>query len=317
MHIPLLSIIIPVYQVEDYLEACINSVLAQECEDIEIILVDDGSKDRSGEICDRYAEQDYRITVIHQQNKGLSAARNKGLDICRGWYITFVDSDDELQAATLSQNLKVLMDDPTIDLLEYPVHIYKGAKDTRIWKEDRYSLKNNIAEEWFRDKGYDHSFAWNKIFKRNIWDGLRFPEGKIFEDIYIIAPIIHKVKHYVVSDLGMYYYNAREGSISRSRTPEQYRQILDAQYYLWKSFKDKEALKGESTSYMLGLLDWKIMIARLDKALSQSINSRYQLDRIGLIQLLSLPCSTKRKLKSLPFVIGGEKLHKLIYTLIK
>ena len=317
MHIPILSIIIPVYQVEDYLEACLDSVLAQDYDDIEIILINDGSKDSSGDICNRYAKQDNRVIVIHQVNKGLSATRNKGLDICRGKYITFLDSDDELEAHTLIQNLDILKNDPTIDLLEYPIHIYKGADDARIWREKRNSIKHNVAEEWFRLKGFEHSFACNKIFRRDMWDSLRFPEGKTFEDIYTIVPIIERIKHYVVSDVGMYDYNAREGSISRSGTIDQYLQILDAQYYMWQSFKNYESLKGESISYMLCLLDWKIMIARLDKVHRNSINKKYPLDKIGLKELLFLPCSIKRKVKSLPFAIGGEKLHMLIYTLIK
>ncbi len=317
MNTPSLSIIIPVYQVEDYIGPCIESVLIQEINDIEIILVDDGSKDRSGYICDMYAKYDDRIKVIHQENKGLSAARNKGLDMCRGKYITFLDSDDELHLETLSTNLNILLNDPTIDLLEYPIYIYKGAKEAKIWRVEYNRISENVAEEWFKSEGYKHSFAWNKIYKRYLWDNLRFPEGKTFEDIYSIVPIIKRVEHYVVSDLGMYYYNAREGSISRSRTTDQYIQILDAQYYMWQSFKDIESLKRESTSYMLGILDWKIMISRLDKDTSKNIHTKYPLNKVGLIQLLLLPCSVKRKLKSLPFVIGGERLHMLIHTLIK
>ena len=134
MPTPTLSIIVPVYKVEAYLPTCIDSILSQTFRDFELILVDDGSPDRSGAICDEYASRDSRIHAVHQANAGVSAARNTGLDTMRGQFVTFVDSDDELGTpTTLEENLRILMDDPAIDVVQFP-HEYRriGAHEKPI-----------------------------------------------------------------------------------------------------------------------------------------------------------------------------------------
>lgn len=125
----ILSIIVPVYNVEQYLPRCIDSILEQTFQNFELILVDDGSKDKSGEICDEFAKKDNRIIVIHQENKGVNTARNAGLDIATGSYITFVDSDDWIQPDSYCKSIGLMETNRDIDLLQYPeIHIKNGSE---------------------------------------------------------------------------------------------------------------------------------------------------------------------------------------------
>lgn len=118
---PTLSVIVPVYNVADYLPACLDSILGQTFTDFELLLIDDGSTDRSGAICDDYARRDARIRAVHRVNAGVSAARNAGLDMARGEFITFVDSDDALGTPdTLAENLRLLTADPETDIVQFP-----------------------------------------------------------------------------------------------------------------------------------------------------------------------------------------------------
>ena len=118
---PILSVIVPVYNVERYLDACVQSIVNQTFQDWELLLVDDGSTDGSGGICDRWTSRDERITALHQENKGQAAARNAALDIAQGQFFTFVDSDDEITSETYAENIEILLSQPEIELLCYPM----------------------------------------------------------------------------------------------------------------------------------------------------------------------------------------------------
>lgn len=200
-----LSIVIPVYCVEDTLEKCVNSVCNQGLTDYELILVDDGSSDNSGKICDILAKTDDKIKVIHKNNGGLSDARNYGIDIAVGEYITFVDSDDFIAYGTLGQLMKIVDEHSEYDILEYPVFVHYGAiNSNKLLLEQR--VYTNMKEYWLSGKVYAHSYAWNKIYRRSIFDNVRFPVGKIFEDIYTLPLLLTHVNIVATVDVGMYYY---------------------------------------------------------------------------------------------------------------
>lgn len=210
-----LSIIVPVYKVEDYLDLCIESILGQGINDCEVILVDDCSPDRSGMICDDWAKTDSRIKVIHcDRNGGLSYARNQGLKIARGQYICFVDSDDFLAPNTYKDNLALIDSNPDVNVLEFPVYIYYGSK-----KEEKYIPGENRKIsylEWINKRGFFYCYAVNKIYRKSLWDGVEFPEGKLFEDILVIPSIMEKCEYILRSNRGLYYYCDRTGSISNT-----------------------------------------------------------------------------------------------------
>lgn len=219
----LVSIIIPIYNVEKYLKRCVDSVIKQSYCNLEIILVDDGSPDRCGEICDEYAQTDIRIKVIHKQNGGLSSARNAGLDICKGDYVLFVDSDDWIKGDAVENALTYIRNSKA-DILAFSFYVASMEK-----AEDNYNIthvrvndfeKNeaayllqNFREEW--DKVL--IVAWNKLYRRKIFDNVRFIEGVYHEDEYAITEILKNADRIHSIDLPFYYYYLSENSIMRNK----------------------------------------------------------------------------------------------------
>ncbi len=208
-----LSVIVPVYQSAGCLERCISSIITPPCPELELILIDDGSTDGSGELCDRLAAADSRIKVIHRQNGGLSAARNSGIDASTGEYITFVDSDDELTTGTLSDNMACLDAYPDTDLLEYPIHVHYGSKRQYLVSLTAHrDTGGNAFAGWISQGGNTHAYACNKIYRRELFNEIRFPEGQTFEDIAICPSIIRKCRSIYYSDKGLYlYYDNTDG----------------------------------------------------------------------------------------------------------
>ena len=212
----MVSIIIPIYNVEHYLCKCIDSVLAQTYKDIEVILVDDGSPDACPQICDEYSKTDRRIKVIHKENGGLSSARNAGLDIAMGEYIMFVDSDDWILPEMVANMLKKLQDvQADMCLCGLNRVNEKNEKlssvsysDTVLTKHDAYELlvQGNVV----------FIVACAKLYRRHIFDELRFHEGKIHEDEFISHHVIGKCNRIVSVKMPYYQYLQRNGSIIRS-----------------------------------------------------------------------------------------------------
>ena len=154
--------VIPVYRVEAFLRKCVDSVVLQEVDDMEIILVDDCSPDGSGRLCDTLACSDARIRVVHRgQNGGLSAARNSGLDVATGDCITFVDSDDFLSPSTYRACLQAMMSRQA-DCVEFPVMKRYGSENAEEYKPSLGEVEETF-DEWYERRGYVHSYAWNKI----------------------------------------------------------------------------------------------------------------------------------------------------------
>lgn len=201
---PLLSIIVPVYNVEKYLPHCIDSILGQTFKNFELILVDDGSPDRCGVICEDYAKKDNRIIVIHQENKGVCYARNKGIDYSRGKYLTFIDPDDRISCDTLELNIKILENDNQIDFIQIPIKAIN--KSARYW-DGKFCKKLNQSETlfyWYDNTNISYSI-WSKIFKKSIFYKLRFPETYIYaEDVFLIPDILEKITTVYLSKDGCY-----------------------------------------------------------------------------------------------------------------
>ena len=223
MTTPVLSIIVPVYNVEKYLARCIDSILAQTFTDFELILVDDGSPDNCGKICDEYAGKDPRIIVIHKENGGVSSARNHGLDIARGEYITFVDSDDQIgTSTTYEENITIIKNDPQIDVLQYPIYsIFNQTEIKKTVLPSQYVYgEKDLFLNWYTGKLIT-GYVWNKIFKRIIFNETRFPEGmQLAEDAYCIVDFVEAIKCLYISESGCYNYFQREDSAIRKFSPK-------------------------------------------------------------------------------------------------
>lgn len=207
-----LSIIVPVYLTAVTLDRCIRSIIGQTFTDFEVILVDDGSTDRSPEICDEWAKRDNRITVIHQANAGLCEARNAGIDRAQGELITFVDSDDFLERDTY-QLVVPLTDD--CDIVEYQAYCHFGSRrESKLPLSDQ--LFTDMKEYWLTAHAYEHTYVWNKIFHRELFDDIRFPKGIVFEDVAIIPRLLTKVKRLRTTPNGLYYYCLNEEGITET-----------------------------------------------------------------------------------------------------
>lgn len=221
-----LSIIIPLYNNEKTLGRCIESVLAQNITDCEIIIVDDGSTDKSGAIADEWAIKDTRITVIHKSNGGLSDARNRGLDIVKGYYVTFIDSDDELMNNTLLPLLHTLNNHPEYDILEYSV-LQNPGSNNECYLSLRDCVYNN-AIDWLSENGCSHCWMWNKIFKSNLFDSLHFREDiKRFEDMWMMGELLKRNPVIATTSHGTYKYYWNPNGLMASM--DNYTDLIKAQ----------------------------------------------------------------------------------------
>lgn len=224
----LLSIIIPVYLVEETLQRCVKSILQQTFTDWELILVDDGSPDGCPALCDEYCQQDDRIKVVHQANGGLSAARNTGLLQAQGSYITFVDSDDYVRKDTYQQVMQQLVEQPEIDIIEYPITLHAGNKQLEkilSFPAKRYS---NMFTYWFESQAYLHTYACNKVYKRRLFNQVRYPVNKVFEDVYTLPLLLRQSKVVATTDKGMYFYVDNPQGITATAGGEQLKDLLHA-----------------------------------------------------------------------------------------
>lgn len=227
---PLISIIVPIYKVEDYLEKCIDSILSQSITKFELILIDDGSPDECGKICDSYASRDHRIKVVHKQNEGLSAARNSGLDIAEGDYVGFVDSDDWIHDKMYETLLNLLIDN-NADIAQCEF-IRTFDEEETIDNSQRNTIEtfNNIEslKNIYNKKAISTVVSWNKLYKRELFDHIRFPKGKIHEDEFTTHKLLYKSKKLVYTNKVLYFYRQTPNSIMNSKFNKKRLDILDA-----------------------------------------------------------------------------------------
>ena len=202
-----ISIIIPVYNIEDYIEKCIKSIIYQDYENLEIILVNDGSTDNSLKICEKYSKKDKRIKILSQENQGLSMARNNALKVATGDYIWFIDGDDYIEENSFEIIKKYIDNDYDIIISDY--YEVKNNKNKLVKiKGENYS--DNIRYV------LSHCIVWNKIIKKKLLDYDFFPKGQYYEDLYSIPILVLKIKKYKFIDETLYNYVRREGSITNS-----------------------------------------------------------------------------------------------------
>lgn len=214
-HTPLLSIIVPIYNVEEYLPECLNSIFAQTFTDYELILVDDGSPDNCPKMCDEAAAKDARVRVIHQKNGGLSAARNAGLDIARGEWIGFIDSDDyvapEFYNVMLESAQKAEADMALCG-------IQKVSETGKPLMQQMPTMKGTVTGTEVL-KGVARGVylvAFNKVYRRRIFQGLRYPVGKLYEDTFIVADVYARAKRVACLNRALYDYRQRSTGIMLS-----------------------------------------------------------------------------------------------------
>ena len=231
-----ITVIVPVYNVENYLRKCLDSIIAQTYKNIEIIVVNDGSTDASGQICQEYTQIDNRIVYIEKENGGLSEARNVGLDKMTGSYVTFIDSDDWAELDYVEILYKKIIEyqaDISVgnyysyneDEETYYFHIYGDSYYEKVY--DNISIFENLYESQ-EMKSFALISAWGKLYKAKLFDYLRFEKGKLGEDGYFNQKMYLSVNKVVYLNKGLYAYRQRSGSITKTWTEKWMHALVDA-----------------------------------------------------------------------------------------
>ncbi len=315
-----LSIIVPVYKVRRYLQRCIESILQQTYTDYELILVDDGSPDSCGAICDRYAHECDKVKVIHKKNGGLSSARNAGIAAARGEYITFVDGDDTVASGTYYHNMRILLSNPDIDILEYPIieHYESNRSNIISFKPEKISGNENIFPDWIRRKGYEHCFACNKIYRADMFMFVRYPEGEVFEDTYVTPMLFGSCENIYYSDCGFYYYYDNEESISNNYS-------FDSQFFLYrnlvtlyKKVRDDYKMQDEANIILLRSLDNLTDLFRCkggEKSRYKEAADMLKGCNLGIKELYNMGIPAKNKIKYTLFSLFGAQAHSNILAM--
>jgi len=214
--LPKISVIVPVYNVENYVTKCIESIINQTYNNLEIIIINDGSTDKSGDICEYYANKDDRIILMQQENQGLSMARNNALNIASGDYIGFVDSDDWIKEDmfyTLYSN--AIAYDADISMCNF-YYVNSAGENTPYSNENEgiKILEGNIKIA--HNIRLSNNVVWNRLYKRYLFDNIRFPKGKAFEDIFVMYKLVDNANKIVLISDCKYYYLRRETGITLS-----------------------------------------------------------------------------------------------------
>lgn len=308
----LISVIIPIYKVEAYLHRCIDSVLAQTYRNLEIILVDDGSPDNCGKICDEYAQKDSRIRVIHKKNGGVSDARNVGLESAKGEYLSFVDSDDYIESTMYEELLRTLLDADA----DIAACGYYNVRDTITPSCTNVKTKVLDATEGLHEVIFSKTVGimpWGKLYRRELFNTVMYPKGRICEDVFVIADIFEHVSVAAFNTKPLYYYVHRLNSYTKCKFNKSNLDWIYSYQYLYKRIRQSfpeliEEAKVRLLWAYLAVLDRSILVDE-EKELNEKIQ-RYIRKNISLIK--STFFTRNRKLMALAACMSLSLYKQLI-----
>ena len=223
-----ISVIVPVYNVEQYLERCVDSIINQTYTNLEIILVNDGSTDNSGKLCDELAKKDERIRVIHKENGGLSDARNRGIDESESDLVGFIDSDDYIDSDMYEVLLKNL-NDTDADLSMCSLYdVYNNTPEAQVTNKETWELSSEQAIKMVMEAKILSVTAVNKLYRKSLFTDLKFEVGKIAEDAFIMIKLLDKCEKIVATNEKKYYYVHRENSITTQKFSTKFLNVIEA-----------------------------------------------------------------------------------------
>ncbi len=249
MNESLISVIVPVYKVEKYLRQCVDSILDQTYKNIELILVDDGSPDNCPQICDDYTKTDNRVKVIHKRNGGQSSARNTALDVANGDYIAFVDSDDFISKDMLSVMMGTMLKEDCEIVMCSRTDIYAEYNKEYYFLPETKTYSHDEAMELILSDTIG-SQPWDKLYKRDTYDGIKFPEGRIYEDIATTYLAFNRCQKFAYIHVPLYYYRMNEVGTSFSEKPNK---IFNTFQSFYERLKFAEKTFPSSTEKCLAL----------------------------------------------------------------
>ncbi len=282
----LISVIVPVYMVEEYLDECIKSILNQTYKKIEVILIDDGSKDSSGKICDEYQKKDSRVRVIHQENKGLAAVRNLGIRTAMGEFIQFVDSDDWIDERMLEDKY-ALMQKYDADIVCSRV-IRVNNKNSYLLNKWNYDIKimnrlEALSVLFFPQ--YVDVITCNKLIKAELFERVIYPEGKLYEDMFTTWKIISNANRVLCINRAYYYYRINPESIGNRPFSQKNKELLEAVDECFSSCMQFEGI--DKNSLIIGKWKWELVYVNfsiksncIDTDFAKSLQKRIKLNLV-------------------------------------
>lgn len=321
---PLISVIVPIYKVEDYLDKCVNSIINQTYQNLEIILVDDGSPDNCPKMCDEYAKQDNRIKVIHKKNGGLSDARNAGVKMATGSYITFVDSDDYISEDFIEYLFELSYKNNTlISVAPYIIVTDKKSINCDMGYKEEVLSQKEALKRMILDQGFTVS-ACSKLFSKALFQGIEFPKGRLFEDTATTYKLLLKCANISYGNKGGYYYYKRDNSIINKSFN---RRQLDFIYYTDKMSEEilsiypdlEESVESKKIDSRFSILRRMVLDKNLNKIDLQE--KKTIIDYIKNKKSIIINGKFNKKIKIATILLMfGEKIFKIfwiIYSKIK
>ena len=298
----LISIVVPVYNVDRYLNKCVETLVNQTYKNIEILLINDGSTDNSSNLCNEWIKRDNRIRVFHKKNGGLSDARNYGIEKARGKYISFIDSDDYIKLNMLSiLHYYLIKNNADISIVSYLMvdENYDNLLDNNIPEKECISFtKEEAIKELFHDNSIGN-YAWNKLYKKSLFKEIKFPVGKKMEDIGTMYLLFEKANKIIYNPSKCYYYVQREGSILHDKNK--------------KLIQDKYELSRERFLYINskypGMIDNKQFI------MDVILRSYFYLDNKRQIESLELLSKIEKNNKIIKLLPNKKKIRYYIFKL--
>lgn len=308
----LISVVIPVYNVETYLDACVRSVMKQTYSNIEIILVDDGATDNSGEMCDFYAKEDSRVKVIHKDNGGLSDARNCGIEVTKGEFITFVDSDDIVSCKYIETLYSLIKNNNADISICNCVHCFEDtdiqfSMSTYLEVLDSDSAINNLL--------YQKKFlvsAWSKMYRRRFFEDVIFPVGMLYEDSAIMYKIFEKAKTIVYSNAKIYAYFHRNGSITTQKFDARNFDILIIAEEIFDHYSNNNIIvKSAMSYYVVAALRLYLNCPKQEKYNIQIKKIKKIIKKYGIIVLTDINARKKTRVGLLCYFIARPFIKKI------
>lgn len=304
----LISVIVPIYNVEKYLKKCIESILAQTYSNLDIILVDDGSPDSCGKIIEEFRKKDNRIRTIHQNNGGLSDARNSGIKIANGKYILCVDSDDWIEKNMIeilyNNIIRTKSDISICEFIEeddyQKILSNKKYNDEVIEFNEKEALKSLIKQDILTNH------AWNKLYKKNLFDGVEYPKGQLMEDVSTTYKLFEKTDKVVYQNTALYHYIQRGtsilGNITEKRINDQEQAFFNRNKYLMKKYPEFKELIEFDNMYNVKTLYFLAIMGKCKELYNSKKYMEYYIEYKKIYK--------KNKRKS---VIKGDKSLQLFY----
>lgn len=305
---PPVSIIVPVYNVEQYLMECIKSILQQTYSNFELILIDDGSTDKSGSICDNLQSKDNRIRVIHKSNGGLSSARNVGIEVAYGNYYVFIDSDDYIDKKFIECLYKEAVE-KNADICECSYAYLKNGKiiNERLFE---YSILDNetAVRKLFSPPYQSFVIVCNKLYRKELFENIRFPEGKLHEDEFTTYKLIYESNKIAYVNKNLYIYRIRDNSITTSEFSSKRAEVLDSieekkAYFRNININLDEELKFNEFVVKINVLNMMVDFDSYDNVLWNKISREIKIKRKELFQC--------------PFLKNGHKMYIIMLLIGK